>query len=575
MLDELHVTNLALIGEATLEPARGITVLTGETGAGKSALLSAIKLLIGERASADAVRDGTDGLSVEGVFFYEDGRDTAEFPDGHLAVRRVSAEGRSRCALDGSLATVSQLAESFGATVDLCGQHEHQRLLSPASHLPLLDSWAGEQVGPARASYDKAYAAYGQASLRLKKVLDARNAEAQRVEDARFALSRIEEVAPEEGEYESLEASLPRLQNAESLANAANAGYDALFGDGGAIDSINTAVSSLQGVSGFDPALDKIAKSLQDTVYPLEDAASDLRRYRDNVEFDPEALEAAQNRMAELSGLLRAFGPRMQDVLARRDEAAALVAMVDDSDRLERDARSKLEAAERDLVSAAEALSKARAKSAPEFAREVSAQMDRLHMGGAKLLVDVQRKPRQQWGASGADQVAFLYQPGPGLTPRSFAKIASGGEVSRVMLAIKVALGSHDDVETLIFDEIDAGVGGETARSVADVLADLARTHQVIVVSHLAQIAVRAQRHYVVSKSLSPVDGKPETRLELVSGEDRVNEIARMLSGDVEKASVEHARSMLEEAATVAEAASASAGSESPRNASCRAPEEA
>lgn len=553
MLDELHVRNLALISDVTLAPARGLTVLTGETGAGKSALLSAVKLLVGERASGDAVRDGADGLSVEGRFFPRDAAPDQD-DDGVVAVRRVSAEGRSRCSINGSLATVSQLASVVGETVDLCGQHDHQRLLRPQSHLPLLDAWSGDQVAEARAAYERAYDERGACARALKEVLEARNAEAGRVEDARFALSRIDDVAPREGEYEDLEASLPRLQHAEALAEAANAGYEALSGDGGALDAVNGAISALQAVADFDPALRSIADGLQECVYPLEDANTELRRYRDDVDFDPEALDRAQSRMSELQGLLRAFGPTMADVFARREQAATLVAMVDDSDELERRARARLDEAEGRLARAADDLSALRRAGAPRFAEAVTAQMGRLHMGGASLSVDVERLTRAQWGRTGADRVTFMYRPGPGLAPRPFAKIASGGEVSRVMLSIKVALGSHDDVDTLIFDEIDAGVGGETARAVAEVLADLATTHQVIVVTHLAQLAVRAQRQYVVSKGVSPSDGRLETSIACVTGEERVREVSRMLSGDVEEASLRHARTMLREAGALADA---------------------
>lgn len=558
MLDELHVTNLALISDATLAPAAGLTVLTGETGAGKSALLSAIKLLIGERSSGDAVRDGAAGLSVEGRFFFRsdaatgtDGAASGEdaFPDGHVAIRRVSAEGRSRCSLDGSMATVAQLAEVVGSTVDLCGQHDHQRLLSPANHLPLLDAWAGAPVAQARAAYARAFDARRAAAAELDRVLAARSEEASRIEDARFTLARIDEVAPRPGEYEELEASLPRLQNAEALASAANVGYEAISGDGGALDAVGAAVSALEAVREFDPELGRIADALSEATYGLEDAGRDLRLYRDDVDFDPQALERASDRMGELTGLLRSFGPRIEDVLARREEAAALVALVDDSEELERTARARLAEADEALTKAARALSDARAQAAPRFAAEVTAQMGRLEMAGAELIVERSDLPRAQWGRGGADHVEFLYRPGAGLSPRPFAKIASGGEVSRVMLAIKVALGGHDDVETLVFDEIDTGVGGSTARAVAAVLADLARTHQVIVVTHLAQIAVFAQRHYVVSKGVSATDGRNETRLAPVEGEERVREVARMLSGDVEASSLEHARALLAQAA--------------------------
>lgn len=543
MIDELHVTNLALIGDVAIEPAAGLTALTGETGAGKSALLSAVKLLVGERASGDQVRDGADALTVEGRVYRRDDGDS--YPDGHIAQRRVTAEGRSRCSLDGAMATVAQLSQTVGSTVDLCGQHDHQKLLAVASHLPLLDAWAGEAVEGARSSYEAAWRRRAAAAAELDRVLAARSESAARIDDARFAIARIEEVDPREGEYEELEALLPRLENAESLAEGANAAYEALQGEGGALDALNAALQALEQVGRFDPDLEAMADGLREALYPVEDAASSLRRYRDDVDFDPAALARADERMGALVGLTRSFGPRMEDVFARLEEARALVALVDDTDEAERRARTALDAAEGELAAAADALTRARKDAAPRFAASVTEQMGRLEMGGAQLLVDVARLDRARWGRQGADHVEFLYRPGEGLAARPFAKIASGGEVSRVMLAIKVALGSHDDVETLIFDEIDTGVGGSTARAIAAVLDDLARTHQVIVVTHLAQIAVVADRHYVVSKAASPLDGRPETHIDAVEGEERVREIARMLSGDESASSLEHARDLL------------------------------
>ena len=543
MIDELHVTNLALIGDVAIEPAAGLTALTGETGAGKSALLSAVKLLVGERASGDQVRDGADALTVEGRVYRRDDGDS--YPDGHIAQRRVTAEGRSRCSLDGAMATVAQLSQTVGSTVDLCGQHDHQKLLAVASHLPLLDAWAGEAVEGARSSYEAAWRRRTAAAAELDRVLAARSESAARIDDARFAIARIEEVDPREGEYEELEALLPRLENAESLAEGANAAYEALQGEGGALDALNAALQALEQVGRFDPDLEAMADGLREALYPVEDAASSLRRYRDDVDFDPAALARADERMGALVGLTRSFGPRMEDVFARLEEARSLVALVDDTDEAERRARTALDAAEGELAAAADALTRARKDAAPRFAASVTEQMGRLEMGGAQLLVDVARLDRARWGRQGTDHVEFLYRPGEGLAARPFAKIASGGEVSRVMLAIKVALGSHDDVETLIFDEIDTGVGGSTARAIAAVLDDLARTHQVIVVTHLAQIAVVADRHYVVSKAASPLDGRPETHIDAVEGEERVREIARMLSGDESASSLEHARDLL------------------------------
>ncbi len=543
MIDELHVANVALIADATVEPCAGLTVLTGETGAGKSALLSSIKLLVGDRASGDQVRDGAEGLSVEGRVYLK--ADAGEFPDGHIAQRRVTAEGRSRCMLDGAMATVGQLAQVVGSSVDLCGQHDHQKLLVPANHLGLLDAWAVDTVDSARADYLAAWEATGKARSALDQVMAARSDAGARIEEARFAVARIEEVDPKEGEFEELELILPRLEHGEALAQGANAAYEAIQGEGGALDALNESLSLLEGVSSFDPVLEQLANGLREAVFPIEDLASDLRRYRDDVDYDPERLAQSTARMNELIGLTRSFGPTMAQVFERLEEAREYIGLVDDSEERERLARIDLERAEERLALAASALSRARQEAAPRFAAQVTEQMGRLEMGGAELLVDVSALPRSQWTKMGADHVEFLYRAGASMAPRPFAKIASGGEVSRVMLSIKVALGSHDDVETLVFDEIDAGVGGSTARAIASVLADLATTHQVIVVTHLAQIAVVADRHYVVSKAVSSVDGRPETRITAVEGEGRVREIARMLSGDVDAQALDHARGML------------------------------
>ena len=276
----------------------------------------------------------------------------------------------------------------------------------------------------------------------------------------------------------------------------------------------------------------------------LEDVSREARDYRDNVEFDPEALAQQQERMAALQGLLRAYGPRMSDVLAKREEAADLVSLVDDAAEREHAARSACDAAEAALAQAARALAAARGEAAPAFAAAVTEQMARLEMGGAQLVCDLRPLDRTQWTRAGSQAVEFLFCPGAGMRARPLARIASGGEVSRVMLAVKVVLGAADEVGTLVFDEVDAGVGGSTAVALADVLADLARTHQVIVVTHLAQVAVRGQVHYVVRKTKGEGD-VPETDLRRLAADERPAEIARMLSGDATETSLAHAREML------------------------------
>ena len=552
MIDEIQVRNLALIKQASLVPAPGLTVLTGETGAGKTALLSALKLLMGVRADKDFVRDGEQSLEVSGRFF---GLANAEGPDGDeeasdelVATRRVSSDGRSRVTLDGRMASVRELAARVASTIDLCGQHEQQQLMRPTAHVRMLDAWAGEAVAVPQNAYKQAFSQAKAAAEELDHVLNAGAASSAKLDEARFTLQRIDAVGPREGEYEELSARLARAEHAEALALAANRAHEALGGDEGAIDLLNSAIAALDEGGRFDADLSALADSLREAGFVLEDVARSARDYRDGVEFDPEALEQDQERMSALQGLLRAYGPRMVDVLAARDEAADLVSAVDDAAERERAARKKVDAAEQKLASTAQALDQARRAAAPQFAEQVTAQMSRLEMGGAELLCEVRPLPRESWTQAGPSEVEFLFRPGAGMQARPLARIASGGEVSRVMLAIKVVLGQADSVDTLVFDEVDAGVGGSTAVALADVLVDLARTHQVIVVTHLAQVAVRGNAHYTVNK-VAGTDGKPQTNLQQLSAEQRPAEIARMLSGDATQASLAHAREMLEAAA--------------------------
>jgi len=531
MIDELQVSNIALIREATLVPSAGLTVLTGETGAGKTALLSALKLILGGRADSSTVREGEALASVEARLF-----DGPHDTEGFTVQRSLSAEGRSRVKIDGRIASVRELSERVGVMMDLCGQHEHQRLLDPAHHVAMVDAWAGRSALEALDRYRACFKASRAAAKEVRRVEEASRAQGSRVEEARFALERIAEVDPKPGEYEELEELLPRSEHAEVLVATANDAHASLAAEGGALDAVNSAVAELSRMATVDRKLGDIADALSDACISLEDSANELRAYRDGVAFDPRELARMRERYSDLKGLLRQWGPTMDDVFAMRDRSQELLSLVDDGDEQIKKASEALGSAERELFAAAKALKRARNTAAPRFCHEVGRQMARLEMGGAELVWESRDLPRAEWTPAGPSSYELLYRP--------LRRIASGGELSRVMLASKVVLGNADGVDTLVFDEVDAGVGGSTARALAGVLADLAATHQVIVVTHLAQVAVMADKHYVVSKEPGDV---PQTHLDEVSGEARTAEIARMLSGDQSEASLAHAKQMLEE----------------------------
>ena len=345
-----------------------------------------------------------------------------------------------------------------------------------------------------------------------------------------------------EGEYEELSAQVARFEHAESLAHSANLAYEALSGEGGALDGLNAAAQAFSEAARHDAKLSDYASSLREVSYVVEDVARDALSYRDGVDLDPDELALKQERLAAMQGLLRAYGPRMEDVLARRAAAWEVVSLVDDADEREQAAKRALDAAEDVLAQAADLLHTARAASAPVFAELVTGIMRQLEMGSARVECSVEMRSREQWTKTGPSTVEFFFCPGAQMTPRPLTKIASGGEISRVMLAVKTVLGASDEVATLVFDEVDAGVGGATALALARVIADLAKSHQVIAITHLAQIAVAADAHYVVEKSDGDV---PVTSLREVAGEAREREIARMLSGEATENSLAHARELL------------------------------
>ena len=613
MIDEISVENLALIECASFMPSAGLTVLTGETGAGKTALVSAVKLLRGVRANKDDVREGQQKLTVEGriiaraenagskalVDAAQDGEDeaegggaraeenSAEESGEYIVSRSVDAQGKSRAKINGHMATMKELAACVQSSIDLCGQHEHQELMDTSNHTKILDAWAGAPVQEALEDYTQKLRAAKDALAKLERIREAAGASSAKLDEAKFTLRTIDEVAPQPGEYEDIKDQLARAEHAETLASAAHGAYAALagadaagsagagtFGGGaagvtgfvgsgagssdfggsneygnataagtGAIDLLCSAADALEGVASYDETLNSYAQTIREATYVLEDVERDVRTYRDSIDFSAGAFEQLQQRMSALTGLIRQFGQNMEGVFEARQAAAQLISAVDNSAELAAEAQEKLDAAEKDLAKSAAALTAAREKAAPKFAKLVSEQMERLHMGTAKLECKITRLPRDAWTAAGSATAEFCFTPGAGLSARPLARIASGGELSRVLLAIKVVMGKTDYVDTLIFDEVDAGCGGETALALAEVLAHLAQTHQVIVITHLAQVAVRADTHYLVSKTQGAA---PKTTLAQIEGNDRAQEIARMLSGTVTNASLTHAKEMLE-----------------------------
>lgn len=536
MLAELHVRDLALIDEVWLELEPGFTVLTGETGAGKTVLVSALKLLLGERADSTLVREGADEALVEGRFVVED--------DELVVRRRVSNEGRSRCAIAGEMATVSTLADVLGPLVDLHGQHDHQALLVPARHAEYLDRFVGRKAGKAAARYRAAWEKAATARARLGDLEAALDERDQRADYLRFVLGDIDAVAPRAGEDEELAAMLPRLQHAERLAEAASAAWTALKGEHGVSDSLSEALSALSAARGLDPELDRLAEAVGELDIEAQEVASSILSYAETIERDPAALDAAQDRLHALEGLSRKYGGSLDAVIEARSKAARELETLESSEAALAKAREALEEAEAQLREAGRAWMSLRASAIEPFTASLHEAAAELALPKASFAVARTALPFERWTAEGPERLEFLFSPGLGQTPRPLARIASGGEVSRVMLALKSVLGDADSVPVLVFDEIDAGIGGKTARAVGARLAALSSQRQVLAITHLAQVAAYADHHIVVRKEER--EGRVVTRVASVTGERRVAELARMLAGDVSATSLAHARELLD-----------------------------
>lgn len=539
MLTELHVKGLALVEDVWLEFAPGFTVLTGETGAGKTVLVSALKLLLGDRADSTLVREGAEEALVEGRFVI-DGEEK-------LVRRRLSAEGRSRCSIDGEMATVTMLADLLGPHVDLHGQHEHQALLSASRHAGYLDRFIGETAECALADYHDAWAAVVEARQRLARIDDALRDRDRKADYLRFQVADIDAAAPREGELEELQARLPRLRHAGRLTEASSLGWSALRDDGGASDSLSAALAGLGQARGLDPVLDATASTLERLDVEIAEAAAALRDYADSIEHDPAALDETERRLQTLTDLQHKYGPSITEVLRVRADALKELELLEDGEAgLER-ARTELTQSAAELEAAGGRLVAAREAGVGPFTEALARAVGELALPNATFAVSRQPLPFDSWTADGPERIEFLFASGPGESPRPLAKVASGGEVSRVMLALKSVLGAADAVPVLVFDEVDAGIGGATALAVGGRLASLAASHQVLVVTHLPQVAAHAGSHIVVEKGTS--GGRTVTTARAVEGDELVAEISRMLAGGASETGLAHARELLDLAA--------------------------
>ena len=568
MLEEIRIENLGVITSAHARLAPGLTVITGETGAGKTMVLTGLALLLGGRADPGAVRAGSASASAEGRVRVDAdspvlarARDAGAEPDddgGLILVRTVAAEGRSRAFLGGRSVPQAVLAELADDLVTVHGQADQARLRSPARQREALDAFAGDEHQGELAEYRETWNERAQLLKEIDELTSRRDDFERETALLRHGLDEIERVSPQPGEDIELAAEAERLGHAEDLRTAAALAHTALAGsdDGAegvaAMLLVEASRQALEHVAGHDPVLAELAQRLAGISYGIGDVSTDLARYLDDLQADPRRLDAVQHRRAELGSLMRSYGADVSEVLAWGARAGLRLLELESGDERLARATERRDRVESRLVALAGSISRRRQTAAELLASAVTEELHGLAMAGASLEVTVEPAPEP--GPWGSDVVEMRLVPHRGAPARPLGKGASGGELSRVMLAIEVTLATAPSSgasrpPTFVFDEVDAGVGGRAALEVGRRLAALARGSQVVVVTHLAQVAAFAERHLVVTKSRADGgDVVTDSDVRQVEGEDRVRELARMLSGQEDsEAARAHAAELLEQ----------------------------
>lgn len=557
MLEHLHIKNVALIKESEISFGEGLNILTGETGAGKSMVIDSLQFALGGRAGKDFLRHGEKQASVEALFamqsealqekLEEHGIEPEE--DGSVLITRTLSEaGKSVCRVNGSTVTVSMLREIAEDLIDIYGQHEHQSLLNPSKHILLLDRFCGAGFGDAMEEYKKSYHALKELEKQLQSLMGDESQREQRMDILQFQKEELEAGGLRLGEEEDLLEQKKRLSSMEKLMRLTRESLALLY-DGenmmpSACDQLGDALAKLQEAAEYDNSLNAFADALADAYAAVEDTARELKREAEKQENDPDALEEIEERLQLIYKLKRKYGGSVEAALAFYDKVVQELDFLSNSSEKVAELTLEKEKEQKKLSAAAEKLSALRRSTAQQVAAQIEASLKDMEMKDARFHIRIEEKA--DWTADGKDKVEFLISANAGENLKPLAKIASGGEMSRVMLALKTVLVDADEIGTFIFDEIDTGVSGRTARKVGEKMRFLGSKRQILCITHLPQIAAMADQHFLIEKESS--HGETTTQVTPLEGEGSVLEVARLMGGsDVTETTLAAARELIAE----------------------------
>ena len=537
MITHIKIQDFAIIDHLDVDFHEGLNVITGETGAGKSIIIEAISTALGSRADTTYVRTGKDKAIIQLTLDTSDERSQAFFeengitPDDEAVIKReINKTGKSVCRINGEIVPVSMLSKFCRSLADIHGQYDHQSLLNAEQHVFLLDSFGGPELEKVRTTTEEVYHQYVDCSRQLNS-LKNNLAAAQRQRDfMSFELDEINKIKPVLGEDDELAQRITLLENSQRIFERLSGAYELLFGEEqSVISQLNAVTHQLSDVAEFSADISGFNDQVSDAYYQLEDVAEELRRFKDNLTFSPEELEEAYKRQDLLDGLKRKHGGTLEAVLAYAKEVEQSLTKIDNADAEIEELTRNLGIYRDQLKLASSRLSQLRHDAAELMSQKINAELLELNFQNAQFVVDFKEQEKTVYTANGIDMVEFLISTNKGETPKPLAKIASGGEISRIMLAMKRITGELDYIPTLIFDEIDSGISGITASIVGKKLVQIAESHQVMCITHLPQIAACGEHHYKIQKTDN--DESTVSTVVPLSEEERVDEIARLLGG--------------------------------------------
>ena len=538
MISTLHIKNIGIIDDLSINLNNGLNILTGETGAGKTLIIDSLGIISGERFSKEMIRKGEDYSFVEACIFMPENEIAV---DGNIIVsREIYANGRNMCKINGRMVTVNELKTFMENIIDIHGQHDNQQLLNPGTHIEYLDSFGSKEINVLKEEYKELYNKYNLLRTELKNNYGDDKEKQRKLDLLKYQYDEIEKANLKVGEDEKLEADRKIILNSEKINESLNVAD--LEMSENAIDAINTAIRSLEKIEDLDEKYSKNLNSLKSAYYDIQEIARDISSLRDDVFFDEEERQEIETRLDLIFSLKRKYGNTIEEILKYKEEVETQINQIENIDEYNNKLKEELKQITSKMCDISKKLNELRSKYAHILEEKINNELVDLEMKNAKIKIKIDFNENEKYNSNGLDEVEIYIQTNIGEDAKPLYKIASGGEMSRIMLAIKNVLSEVDNVPVLIFDEIDTGISGIAAKSVGEKLKSISKLHQVLCVTHLASIAAKGDYNYYIHKEVK--DNKTATSVELLNEEDTIKEIARIASGNITEISLKHAREL-------------------------------